>query len=383
MTDIKKEEKRTVAITGAAGLGPRDCTCVRRQGISRIRDCLEARRDRRPQGGVRRCRQPHDLRHHRRGRGRRVGTGSGRPNQWRAYSERRHAHAWSARGVETRRHQARIQRHVFAALPVTNAFLPALRKQRGRIVYISTWTASLPLPSNGPSGASKAALEVIATIHCAELKPFGVEVVVAAPGNMRTGGPALVAEGLRKIAHDFTDEQRKLYGGSFGAFANRLNAMQGGGISAADAAAHVVEIAEETPAPIKAGVGEEAEEILRYVRETPPAKQDIRRLEMVGRRARLRPKTTTLDRKEQAMLVLVDPNDARAVNKDTILAMYDLLINTKKPMKAGVGPVYIQHNPLLVISAPPGSSRKSPPNVRTPASSSTRSSPSATMSGRT
>jgi NAD(P)-dependent dehydrogenase (short-subunit alcohol dehydrogenase family) len=230
---------------------------------------------------------------------------------------------------------------------------------------------------------SKAALEVIATIHCAELKPFGVEVVVAAPGNMRTGGPALVAEGLRKIAHDFTDEQRKLYGGSFGAFANRLNAMQGGGISAADAAAHVVEIAEETPAPIKAGVGEEAEEILRYVRETPPAKQDIRRLEMVGRRARLRPKTTTLDRKEQAMLVLVDPNDARAVNKDTILAMYDLLINTKKPMKAGVGPVYIQHNPLLVISAPPGSSRKSPPNVRTPASSSTRSSPSATMSGRT
>ena len=48
---------------------------------------------------------------------------------------------------------------------------------RGRIVYISTWTASLPLPFNGPSGASKAALEVIATIHRAELKPFGIDVV--------------------------------------------------------------------------------------------------------------------------------------------------------------------------------------------------------------
>ena len=35
------------------------------------------------------------------------------------------------------------------------------------------------------------------------------------------------------------------------------------------------------------------------------------------------------------MLVLVDPNDARAVrNKDTILAMYDLLINNKKSMEA-------------------------------------------------
>jgi NAD(P)-dependent dehydrogenase (short-subunit alcohol dehydrogenase family) len=72
--------------------------------------------------------------------------------------------------------------NVFAALTVSNAFLPALRQRRGRIVYISTWTASLPLPFNGPSGASKAALEVIATIQRAEFKPFGVEVVVAAPG---------------------------------------------------------------------------------------------------------------------------------------------------------------------------------------------------------
>jgi NAD(P)-dependent dehydrogenase (short-subunit alcohol dehydrogenase family) len=118
--------------------------------------------------------------------------------------------------------------NVFGALSVTNAFLPALRKQRGRIVYISTWTASLPLPFNGPSGASKAALEVIAAIHRVELKPFGVEVVIAAPGNMRTGGPALVAAALQKIADDFTDDQRKLYGRTFGTFANNLNAMQRG-----------------------------------------------------------------------------------------------------------------------------------------------------------
>jgi NAD(P)-dependent dehydrogenase (short-subunit alcohol dehydrogenase family) len=172
--------------------------------------------------------------------------------------------------------------NVFAALSVTNAFLPPLRERRGRIVYISTWTASLPLPFNGPSGASKAALEVIATIHRAELKPFGVEVVVAAPGNMRTGGPALVAAALQKIADNFTDEQRKLYGKSFGAFADNLNKMQGSGMSAEDAAARVVAIAEQIPAPILAGVGEEAEAILRFVRETPAAAQDIRRLEMVG-----------------------------------------------------------------------------------------------------
>jgi NAD(P)-dependent dehydrogenase (short-subunit alcohol dehydrogenase family) len=39
--------------------------------------------------------------------------------------------------------------NVFGALGVINGFLPALRRNRGRIVQISTWTASLPLPFNG------------------------------------------------------------------------------------------------------------------------------------------------------------------------------------------------------------------------------------------
>jgi predicted SnoaL-like aldol condensation-catalyzing enzyme len=51
------------------------------------------------------------------------------------------------------------------------------------------------------------------------------------------------------------------------------------------------------------------------------------------------------------MLVLLDPNDARAVrNKDAVLEFYDLLINSKRSMEVGerlLGPVYIQHNPLL------------------------------------
>ncbi len=51
------------------------------------------------------------------------------------------------------------------------------------------------------------------------------------------------------------------------------------------------------------------------------------------------------------MLVLVDPKDSRAVrNKDNVLAMYDLLLNSKKPQESAaryLGKVYIQHNPLL------------------------------------
>lgn len=51
------------------------------------------------------------------------------------------------------------------------------------------------------------------------------------------------------------------------------------------------------------------------------------------------------------MIVLVDPNDARAVrNKDNILALYDRMINKKKAGEAVAKflvPKYIQHNPLV------------------------------------
>ena len=51
------------------------------------------------------------------------------------------------------------------------------------------------------------------------------------------------------------------------------------------------------------------------------------------------------------MIVLIDPNDTRAVrNKDNVLALYELMINQKKSEEATaklVSPTYIQHNPLI------------------------------------
>ncbi|MFY9789031.1 MAG: SDR family NAD(P)-dependent oxidoreductase, partial [Pseudolabrys sp.] len=122
--------------------------------------------------------------------------------------------------------------NVFGALSVINAYLPALRKARGRVVQVSTWTASVPLPFNGPSGASKAAIEVFAAVYRAELKTFGIDFVVAAAGNMRTGGPAKTAAALARVADEMTPPQRQLYGKTFDTFASKLNSMQGSGLDA-------------------------------------------------------------------------------------------------------------------------------------------------------
>ncbi len=172
--------------------------------------------------------------------------------------------------------------NVFGALSVVNAFLPALRKARGRIVQISTWTASLPLPFNGPSGASKAAMEVFATVYRAELKRFGIDVVIAAAGNMRTGGPAKTAAALSRVADRMTAEQRALYGETFGAFTAALNGMQGSGLPSAAAAQRVIELAEQVPAPSIAPVGPDADEILRLVREKSDAELDTLRIQLAG-----------------------------------------------------------------------------------------------------
>ena len=172
--------------------------------------------------------------------------------------------------------------NVFGALSVINAFLPALRQSRGRIVQISTWTASLPLPFNGPSGASKAAMEVFATVYRSELKPLGIDVVVAVPGNMRTGGPAKTADALTRIAATMTPDQRDLYGQTFRSFATTLNSMQGSGIDSSVAATSVIDLAEQIPAPRRAPVGPDAEEMLRVAREQTDAEQDAFRLQLVG-----------------------------------------------------------------------------------------------------
>jgi NAD(P)-dependent dehydrogenase (short-subunit alcohol dehydrogenase family) len=172
--------------------------------------------------------------------------------------------------------------NVFGALAVVNAFLPALREARGRIVQVSTWTATLPLPFNGPSGASKAAFDAFAAVYRAELKSFGIDVVLAVAGNMKTGGPEKTAAALRRVGESMTAEQRELYGKNFDAFAATLNTMQGSGLDSVSAARRVIELAEQVPAPSRGAVGADAEDILRFVHEKSDAEQDAMRLRMVG-----------------------------------------------------------------------------------------------------
>ena len=172
--------------------------------------------------------------------------------------------------------------NVFGAMAVINGFLPALRKSRGRIVQIGAMTGRLPVPFDGPSSASKAAFEALADVYRLELKPFGIAFVMVQAGNMRTGGPAKTAAALKRIADAMTDEQRALYGHAFGKFTDSLNNMQNAGLSAEASADRVIELVEQEPPPIRAALGDDAEQILRLVREQSDTELDALRLQLIG-----------------------------------------------------------------------------------------------------
>ena len=79
-----------------------------------------------------------------------------------------------------------------------------------------------------------------------------------------------------------TVEQKNLYGKYFDQFAIGLNKIQNAGLPASEAAARVIEISKQVPAPIRAPVGKDAEELLRAVREKSDEELDIMKAQMFG-----------------------------------------------------------------------------------------------------
>ncbi|MBD8869614.1 SDR family NAD(P)-dependent oxidoreductase [Nocardioides sp. MJB4] len=172
--------------------------------------------------------------------------------------------------------------NTFGPLRVVNAFLPSLRAARGRIVQISTITATVPLPFNAASGASKAAAEVFADVYRAELKQFGIDVTIVSPGSMLTGGPAKSAAAFERLLSAMTPQGRELYGAPFARFAEQFNANQGKGITATDAATQVIEVAEEQPAPSRRTVGPDAAALLQASKTMTDDELDALRLQLGG-----------------------------------------------------------------------------------------------------
>ena len=79
-----------------------------------------------------------------------------------------------------------LEVNVVGQLAVTQAFLPAVRAARGRIVLVGSIAGRSSLPFLGAYAISKFALEAVADALRVELQPEGIEVALVEPGTIRT-----------------------------------------------------------------------------------------------------------------------------------------------------------------------------------------------------
>ena len=95
---------------------------------------------------------------------------------------------------------------------VTQAFLPALRGTRGRIVMVSSIVGRVALPLVGAYNASKFGLEGLSDSLRRELRPQGVDVILIEPGGVKTPIWKKGEELADEMLEDVPPEAERLYG---------------------------------------------------------------------------------------------------------------------------------------------------------------------------
>ena len=99
--------------------------------------------------------------------------------------------------------------NVVGLAATTQAFIPALRAKKGRIVNMGSVAGRVPaLALAAPYCASKWAVEALTDALRLELKPWGVHVAVVEPGNITTPIWSKVESGIDKLP----DEAKERYG---------------------------------------------------------------------------------------------------------------------------------------------------------------------------
>jgi NAD(P)-dependent dehydrogenase (short-subunit alcohol dehydrogenase family) len=132
-----------------------------------------------------------------------------------------------------------LEVNVVGQIAVVQAFLPALRRARGRIVLMGSIGGRSALPFLGPYAASKHALEAFADSLRLELRPFGVAVSIVEPGSIDTPIWRKGAERADALRAGFDPERAGLYASAVERF--RKVALSRGPGASPDAVARAVE----------------------------------------------------------------------------------------------------------------------------------------------
>lgn len=82
--------------------------------------------------------------------------------------------------------RVQLEVNVIGQVGVTQALLPALRRARGRIVFVSSIGGRVAMAFTAPYAASKHALEALGDALRVELRTSGIQVAIIEPGSVST-----------------------------------------------------------------------------------------------------------------------------------------------------------------------------------------------------
>jgi NAD(P)-dependent dehydrogenase (short-subunit alcohol dehydrogenase family) len=108
-----------------------------------------------------------------------------------------------------------LEVNVTGQLAVTQAYLPLLRRSRGRVIFIGSISGLVALPLLGAYGASKHALEGLADALRVELQPWGMHVAIIEPGSVATPIFKKGDEAAAQLSSRFPAVAEQLYRAAF------------------------------------------------------------------------------------------------------------------------------------------------------------------------
>jgi len=132
-----------------------------------------------------------------------------------------------------------LEVNVVGQVAVLQAFLPALRAGRGRVVLMGSVGGRSALPFLGPYAASKHALEAFADVLRIELAPWGMTVSIVEPASVKTAIWTKGAEQADAMREGLAADAAELYAARIAKF-REVALKRGPGIDA-DVVARTVE----------------------------------------------------------------------------------------------------------------------------------------------
>jgi NAD(P)-dependent dehydrogenase (short-subunit alcohol dehydrogenase family) len=138
--------------------------------------------------------------------------------------------------------------NLFGHIAVTQALLPALLRNKGRVLNISSIGGTAAMATYGAYSGAKFALEAVSDSLRREVGPLGVQVIVIRPGGVRTEMGTRGVATAKDLAAQMTPEHDERYGDLIRANNSLMASGTDSGVTS-EAAALVIAKAVTTPKP--------------------------------------------------------------------------------------------------------------------------------------